>query len=231
MLARVTLIPMALLFAVSGLAQQEHPASKPAEPRWFEVPAALYQARRVAAYELSVAGYKYRIERSGLGSRSDGKSPAQTFNLHLSKGDSIQALYYAEYEGDVLLLFSVTNGVYGAGFVARVGGAAPGLKWKQFIPSVNVGRGTIEGDFAYVSARNFIAKVNLRQGSYVWRHGNLSRGGAFLGFDPPAPDGDRVVFREVRLPNRPARSIEVEKNSGRILSPSFLAQADKETQN
>lgn len=220
---------MALLCAASGLAQQEPSASKPVEARWFEVPAPVYQARRVTAYELSAAGYKYRIERTGLGSRSGGAPSEQRFNLHLSKGDSIQALYYAEYRGDLLLLFGVTNGVYGAGFVARVGGATPGLKWKQFIPAVNVGRGTMEGDFAYVSARNFIAKVDLRQGSYVWRHGGLSRTGPFLAFEPPAPEGDRVTFREVQLPNRPARSIEVEKASGRILSPAVLAQADQET--
>ena len=224
----VTLIPMAFLLAASGLAQQEPPARKVAEPRWFEAPAAVYQARRVTAYEFSAAGYKYRIERTGLGARSGGKSPAQSFDLHLSKGDVIQVLYYAEYEGDALLLFGATNGVYGAGFVTRIGGAVPGIKWKQFIPAVNIGRGTIQGDFAYVSARNFIAKVNLRQGSYAWRHGGLGRGGAFLAFDPPEPDGERVVFREVRLPNRSARSIEVEKTSGRILSPAFLAQAEQE---
>ena len=229
MLSGVTLIPMTFLLAASGLAQQEPPTPKAAEPRWFEAPAAVYQARRVTAYEFSAAGYKYRIERTGLGARSGGKSPAQSFDLHLSKGDVIQVLYYAEYEGDALLLFGATNGVYGAGFVTRIGGAVPGIKWKQFIPAVNIGRGTIEGDFAYVSARNFIAKVNLRQGSYAWRHGGLGRGGAFLAFDPPEPDGERVVFREVRLPNRSARSIEVEKTSGRILSPAFLAQAEQET--
>ncbi|MGH9492603.1 MAG: hypothetical protein ACRD2K_03800 [Terriglobales bacterium] len=221
---------MAFLLAASGLAQQEPPATKVAEPRWFEVPTAVYQARRVTAYEFSAAGYKYRIERTGLGTRSDGKSPAQSFDLHLSKGDVIQVFYYAEYAGDALLLFGATNGVYGAGFVTRIGGALPGIKWKQFIPAVNVGRGTIEGDVAYVSARNFIAKVNLRQGSYAWRHGGLGRGGVFLAFDPPQPDGERVVFREVRLLNRSPRSIEVEKASGRILSPAFLAQADPENQ-
>ena len=229
MAARVTFLPMVLLFVASGLAQQEPPAQKFAEIRWFEVPAAVYQARRVTAYQFSAAGYKYRIERTGKGTRSDGKSPEQPFNLHLSKGDTIQVFYYAEYEGDALLLFGATNGVYGAGFLTRIGGTIPDIKWKQFIPAVNIGRGTIEGEFAYVSARNFIAKVNLRQGSYAWRHGGLGRAGAFLAFNTPEPDGERVVFREVQLPDRPARSIEVEKASGRILSPAFLAQAEPQT--
>lgn len=230
MLSRVTLIPLALVFAASGLAQQEQPASKPAEPRWFEVPATVYQARRVAAYELSVAGYKYRVERTGLGSRSDGKSPARTFNLHLSRGDFIQTLYYAEHQGDALLLIEVSNGVYGAGFLVRVGGAVPDIKWKQAIPGFNVGKGLVEGDFAYVTAIRFVAKVNLRSGSYAWRHGDLQHGGAFGAFDAPRLDGNTVLFPAKRPSGGRAMTVTVDKQTGRILSPSFLAQSEKETQ-
>ena len=230
MLSRITLIPLALWFAASGLAPQEPSASKPAEPRWFEAPAAVYQARRVTAFEFPVAGYKYRIDRTGLGSRSDGKSPAQRFNLHLSKGDFIQTLYYAEYQGDALLLLEVSNGAYGAGFIVRVGGAVPDIKWKQAIPAFNVGKGLIEGDFAYVTARRFVAKVNLRSGSYAWRHADLEHGGVFDAFDVPALDGKAVLFPARRPYKGRAMTVTVDKQTGRILAPSFFAQSEKETQ-
>jgi hypothetical protein len=218
-----------MVLLAAGLAQAPAISAQAAEVRWFQPPAAVTQGRRVTAYEFSAGGSQYRVERTGRGTRSGGKGP-QPFDLHLSKGDSIQVLYYAEYEGDALLLFGVTNGTYGAGFIVRIGGTVPDIKWKQFIPGVNIGRGTIEGDFAYLSARNFIAKLNLRQGSWAWRHGGLGRQGAFLAFDPPQPEGERVRFPEVRLANRAPRTIEVEKTSGRILSPAYLVQAGPQSQ-
>ena len=214
MLSRVTFIPMALLCAAAGLAQQEPSASKPAEPRLFEMPLAVLQARRVIAFEFPAARYKYHIARTGLGSRSDGASPPQTFNLHLSKGDFIRALYSAEYQGDALLLIEVSNGAYGAGFLVRIGGAVPDIKWKQAIPGINVGKGLIEGDFAYVTAMRFVAKVNLKSGTYAWRNGDLGHGDAF---DAPALDGNTVLFPARRASGGGA--VRVDKQTGRILSP------------
>jgi len=225
MLSRRALIPMALLCA-AALAQQEPSAAKPTEPRLFELPVAVAQGRRVIAFEFPAAGYKYHIARSGLGNRSDGASPAQSFNLHLSKGDFIRALYHAEYQGDALLLLEVSNGAYGAGFLVRVGGAVPDIKWKQAIPGINVGKGLIEGDFAYVTAMRFVAKVNLRSGSYAWRHGGLEHEGAFDAFGAPSLDGDTVRF-PARRPAGGASAVTVEKQVGRILSPAFRARSEK----
>ena len=213
MLSRVTLIAMTLLCAATGLAQQEASPSKPAEPRLFEFPVAVAQARRVIAFEFPVAGFQYHIARNGLGNCTDGDSPARPFNLHLSKGDFIRALYYAEYQGDAVLLIEVSNGAYGAGFILRVGGAVPDIKWKQAIPAINVGRGLVEGDFAYVTAMRFVAKVNLKSGSYTWRHGNLQHGDAF---DAPALVGNTVSF-PARRPS--AMTVKADKQTGRILSP------------
>jgi hypothetical protein len=216
MLSRLTLIPMALLCAASALAQQEPSASKPAESRLFEMPVAVLQVRRVIAFEFLAAGYKYHIARTGLGTRSGGGSPEQTFSLHLSKGDFIRALYSAQYQGDALLLLEVSNGSYGAGFIVRIGGAVPDIKWKQAIPGINVGKGLIEGDFAYITAMRFVAKVNLKSGTYAWRHEDLARGGALDAFDAPALDGNRVLF-PARRPS--ALTVAVDKQTGRILSP------------
>jgi hypothetical protein len=219
MLSRVTLIAMALLCATTSLAQQEPSPSKPAEPRLFELPVAVAQARRVIAFEFPAARFKYHIARTGLGNRSDGNSPEQPFNLHLSKGDFIRALYYAEYQGDAVLLIEVSNGAYGAGFIVRVGGAVPDIKWKQAIPAVNVGKGLIEGDFAYVTAMRFVAKVNLRPGSYAWRHGDLEHGAAFDAFDARGLSGNTVLFPARRPSGGRGMTVTVDKQTGRILSP------------
>lgn len=217
MLFRATLIVMALLCAAPGLAQQEASGSKPTEPRLFEFPMAVAQGRRVIAFEFPVAGFKYHVARNGLGNRTDGDSPARPFNLHLSKGDYIRALYYAEYQGDALLLIEVSNGAYGAGFLLRVGGSLPDIKWKQAIPGINVGRGLLDDDFAYITAKGFVAKVDLRSGSYAWRHEDLENGSTFQAFDPPGLDGNKVLFPS-RGQGRKA-ALAVNKQTGRILSP------------
>ena len=229
MLCRRTLLPMALLCAGVALAQQEPAAPKPAEPRLFELPVAVAQGRRLIAFEFPAAGYKYHIVRNGLGSRSDGAAPAQSFNLHLSQGDFIRALYYAEYQGDALLLLEVSNGAYGAGFLVRIGGAIPDIKWKQALPGFNVGKGLIEGDFAYVTARRFVAKVNLRSGSYAWRHEDQERQGAFDAFDAPRLEGSTVLFPAHRAAAGRATTVTVDKQTGRVLSPRSFAQSEKES--
>ena len=228
MLSRATLIPVLLLWAASAL-PQEAPAPKTAEPRLFGFPVAVAQGRRLIAFEFPVAGSKYHITRTGLGNRSRGAAPPQSFNLHLSRGDLIRTLYYAEYQGDALLLIEVSNGAYGAGFLVRIGGALPDIRWKQALPGFNVGRGLIEGDFAYVTAMRFVAKVNLRSGSYAWRHEDQEHPGAFDAFDAPRLEGSAVLFPAHPAAGGRASTVTVDKRTGRILSPRSFAQSEKET--
>ena len=224
------LIPMALLWAASGLAQPQASASKAAESRLFELPVAVAQGRRLIAFEFPVAGSNYHIARTGLGSRSGGASSPQAFNLHLSRGDFVRTLYYAEYQGDALLLIEVSNGAYGAGFLVRVGGPVPDIKWKQALPGINVGKGLLEGGFAYVTAMRFVAKVNLKSGTYAWRHEDQEHQDAFDAFDAPRLDGSAVLFPAHQATGGPARTVTVDKQTGRILSPASFARSEKETQ-
>lgn len=229
MLSRATLIPVLLLWAASALTQPQASPPAPAEPRLFELPVAVAQGRRLIAFEFPVAGSKYHITRTGLGNRSRGAAPPQSFNLHLSRGDLIRTLYHAEYQGDALLLIEVSNGAYGAGFLVRIGGALPDIKWKQALPGFNVGRGLIEGDFAYVTAMRFVARVDLRTGSYVWRHEDQEHPGAFDAFDAPRLEGSAVLFPAHSAAGGRASTVTVDKRTGRILSPRSFAQSEKQT--
>lgn len=81
-----------------------------------------------------------------------------------------------------------------------------------------------------MTALRFVGKVNLRSGSYAWRHGDLQHEGAFDAFDAPRVDGDAVVFPARRPSGARAMAVTVDKQTGRILSPSFFVQPEKETQ-
>jgi hypothetical protein len=95
------------------------------------------------------------------------------------------------------------------------------MKWKRPIPGFNIGQGLIDGDYAYVTCIGFIAKVNLKNGAFMWRHDNLyQRGsGAFNSFELPEVDGNVVIFRESTdyLPKKKA-TIRVQRDTGKIIS-------------
>ncbi|MCM3869326.1 MAG: hypothetical protein ND895_01345 [Pyrinomonadaceae bacterium] len=129
-----------------------------------------------------------------------------------------RGIYHAEHEGDVLLVFGVSDGDYGWGFIARLDGQTLRMKWKREIPGFNLGQGLIEGDHAYLTAIGFIAKLNLKSGTYSWKHKNLYRDGDFNSFKLPAVQGDIILFKEEVIYDEPAKTIKVQKQSGKIIS-------------
>lgn len=171
-------------------------------------------------FEFSASSYNYRILRNGRGGRTGGGSPARSFNLRLERDNYLdRAIYHAEYQGDVLLVCEVTDGVYGGGIVVRLDGRTLRTKWKRWLPAFNVGQGLVEGNYAYVTAIGFIGKINLNSGNYVWQHDNLygQDDSAFNSFELPEIRGDIVLFRESEnYLRRRVATIQIERRSGRI---------------
>ena len=171
-----------------------------------------------ARFEYSADGYKYTISSNGRGTRTGGSTAARHFNLRLSAGDSLRrSIYFAEFEGDLLLICEVGDEEYASGFVARLDGQTMKTEWKRSIPGFNVGQGLLERNHAYVTAIGFVAKVNVRSGAFVWKHTNLYRNNDFNSFELPQIEGTNVLFTEVTY-NKPVKTIVVNKRSGRILS-------------
>ena len=180
-------------------------------------------------HEFSALGYKFTISSNGRGRGERAGSPVRRLNLRLHKNDKLDAtVYYAEYEGDLLLTCVFTDGLYGAGFITRLDGRTLAMKWKRSIPAFNVGRSLIEDDHAYVTAIGFVGKVNLMSGVFAWKHdklytNGLSKDGSygdsnFNSFELPKVEGDSVVFTEVEIYKHPPTSVKVQKRTGRIVS-------------
>ena len=172
-----------------------------------------------SSFEFSSSVYKYRILSSGRGRRTGGQVAPRSFNLRLDKSYSLDRLiYYAELESDVLLMCEVSDGESGGGFIARLDGQTLRMKWKREIPGFNLGQGLIQGNHAYLTAIGFIAKLNLKSGTYHWKHDNLYRDGDFNSFKLPAVEGDVILFKEEVTYDEPAKTIEVQKQTGKIIS-------------
>lgn len=120
----------------------------------------------------------------------------------------------------------------GAGFITRLDGRTMRMKWKLSIPAFNVGPGLLEGESAYVTALGFVGKVDLRSGTYAWKHANLYRstrtkGSAysdtdFNSFELPRVAGELVLFKEVDPYPAPLKTLTINKRSGRIIARKVL---------
>lgn len=217
--SKITIVVAVLLLAGSAFAQQRI-ATQSASSRLPPFSETKGQPEfEPSSFEYSVQGYKYRISGKGRRTRTGGGTATRYFNLRLAKGDSLQrSIYYAEYEGDLVLICEVSDGESGAGFVTRLDGRTLRMKWKRPIPAFNVGPGLIEDNYAYLTAIGFVAKVDLKSGVFVWKHSNLYRDGDFNSFELPAVEGELVLFKEVVIYNEPAKTVKIAKRTGRIVS-------------
>jgi hypothetical protein len=202
-----------LLSASPSIAQQSPQAFSPAKS--FPEPP------DTASFEFSSGGFQYKIAGNGKGHRSrNGKR--LSLGLRVAPNDYLtHELYYAEYEGDLLLIAEVSNGDYGMGFIARLDGSTLRMKWKRVIPGFNVGQGLLDGAFAYVTGIGFVGKVNLRSGAYACRHTDLygQASSAFNIFALPEVEGNVVIFREAKHYLRKKTAvIRVQRHTGKIIS-------------
>lgn len=207
-------LALVLLCAASAAAQGE---GAPESPKVFR------EARKVSqgsstSFEFELKGFTYRIAWNGAGRRIKGDS-TRLFNLRLDGGDFLERIYYAVHRENILLLCEVTDGESGAGFVARLEQPSMRARWKTRLPAFNVGPGLIEEEHVYVTGIGFVARLDLREGEFVWKHDDLYRAedGSFNSFETPRIEGDAVLFKEVPARESGAKTLRVQRRTGKIL--------------
>ncbi|PYS75698.1 MAG: hypothetical protein DMF66_18815 [Acidobacteria bacterium] len=141
------------------------------------------------------------------------------FNLRLESGEEISHVYFSKHGSDLLLVCEVAYGDGGSGFVARLEQPSMRARWKQRVPAYDI-KALREGDSLYLAARGFVGRLDLRKGAYLWKHGDLfeTREGQayFESFEVPEVAGDTVSFREAAVSQRPAKTIRVNRKTGKI---------------
>ncbi|MDT5157365.1 MAG: hypothetical protein QOC99_3420 [Acidobacteriota bacterium] len=184
-------------------------------------------APEARAFEFELNGFSYHIAANGNGRRTKGDK-TRRFNLQLDGSDYIENIYFSEHAGDLLLVCGVTNGVDGAGFIVRLEQPSMRARWKQHLPSFNVGQPLREDHFLYLTAIGFVGKLDLETGEYAWKHDGLydtreRASQAFTTFDTPEIKGDTVLFKDGVLFKdkavyNPRKTVVVNKKSGKIIS-------------
>ena len=149
--------------------------------------------------------------------RNDGRSEAtplgarrQTFWLRMGGSPNLERVYFAEYEGDLLLEYEVSGAQSNWGYILRVEQKSLKIKWVATVSADNLGPGLIDDHELYFGGSNLLSKLDLQSGSYVWQS-ELQK---FFTFSVPAVRGDKVVFHDE---SEGERTVEVEKETGRLV--------------
>jgi len=140
----------------------------------------------------------------------------RSFNLKMGGPGRLERLYTAEVGGDLMLAYEVASGRSGWGYVARFTPSTNTFRWVTSVPSVNIGPGLIEGNYAYVTGQDFLSKLDLQTGKYVWQRTDLTKdyGSVFAQFALPEINGPAIVFPEAGAKER---TLAVDKATGQIV--------------
>jgi len=209
-----------LICLTASAAAQDGPSAPAAQPQSSgdfekakEVPAGAPKA-----FEFELSDFSYHVGANGNG-RREGGGLTRRFNLRLDSGEAITHVYFSKYAGDILLVCEVAYGDGERAFVARLEQPSMRARWKQRVPGKGVAAAR-EADALYLAAMGFVGRLDLRSGAYLWKHDDISKTNgppAFESFELPELRGDTVSFKEAGVTGRAAKTIVVNKKTGKII--------------
>jgi hypothetical protein len=168
----------------------------------------------------TVLGANFEVGAFGLCKRIAPEGPLVEIRLPLAKQSRIDRVLYGEFQGDLLLIYEISDGESGWGTVVRLVPRSLAMKWRLNLPSFNVSVGTIEGSRLYQAGMGFVAAIDLTRGTFVWKRSGLYEQltQSFHAFQRPEVAMREVIFREKPIGNatNSPRTIRVQKNTGRI---------------
>ena len=205
-----------LLICLTLVTQAQTPSDSLGQRAFAQVER-IGEANARSFFVFTVGGRQYTVRHDGRGEITGPIfNKLRNFFLKLDGAARVERLYSAETGNDLLLAYGVTNGKSGWGYIARFDPSTPAFRWFAPIPSMNIGPGLIEGNYVYVTGQDFLAKLDLQTGKYVWQQTDFGKeyGPVFAQFALPEINGAAIVFPEA---GARARTLEVDKATGRIL--------------
>jgi outer membrane protein assembly factor BamB len=135
----------------------------------------------------------------------------KNFDLRMGGAVRLERVYFAEFEGDLILEYEVKDQKGDAGYILRMDQKTMRFKWITPVSRDSLGPGLIDQHDLYITGSNLLAKVDLQNGTYLWQQAELGR---FYSFSVPAIKGDAILFRDE---SKTDTTIEVEKQTGRLI--------------
>ena len=204
----VVVVLLLLVSSVSVQAQTDQ--SRPQQIPFTRVER-IGEATARSFFVFSTSIRNYAIRHDGHSEGASLTTRRKNFDLRMGGAARLERLYFAEYEGDLLLEYEVTDARGDWGYLLRMEQKEMKFRWIAPLSVYNLGPGLIEGREVYLSAANLLAKIDLQTGTYLWQQSQFEY---FSAFGLPVVNGDTIVFTD---DVETSKIIEVEKNTGRIL--------------
>lgn len=116
-------------------------------------------ARSFFLFSTSVGNYTVR--QDGMGEVSSPKGMRRVFNLRVAGKGRISSVYFLEHEGDLLLLYEVSNQ---GSYLVRMEQTKRKLRWSASLETSNVQAPVIEGDLVIVKEDQRSIRINKSDG-------------------------------------------------------------------
>jgi len=169
-------------------------------------------------FMFSTNGRGYTVRADGYAESGTGKGRSTNFSLPTGRKGHVVRMYFLEYENDLLLIYELSDERLGWGYLVRLNQKTMKTKWAIPINGYNIGPALLEAaNEVYLSAANFLARLDLTTGRYVWQQEDPQKqfALAFNGFRLPVLDGPHVLFTEERPKGK---TVEIERLSGKIVA-------------
>jgi outer membrane protein assembly factor BamB len=160
-------------------------------------------------FVFSTSMRNYAIRHDGHGESWSTNTMRKNFDLRMGGAGRLERLYFVEYESDLILEYEVTDQRGDWGYVLRMDQKTMKLKWIMPLSANNLGPGLIAATDLYFSASNFLARLDLPTGAFVWQQAQPDHEWAF---GIPTLKGGKIVFQDE---GETGRVVEVDTNTGR----------------
>jgi hypothetical protein len=143
----------------------------------------------------------------------------EILDLTIEENYHIERLWYTKFNNDLIIVYETSNFDYSGSYIARIDMSKKISIWITPIGAFNLGEPAFRDQYMYMTSIGFAAKLDLRTGEYVWKHGGLynQQTQDFNSFQRPVFNGDRVVFQGNNPTSDVSKRIEVKDSTGEVV--------------
>lgn len=160
----LVMLPMLVAFTLGQ--QQTAPSPAHSEPQALSKVERVGEDNLRSFFMFSVAGHDYTIRADGRGERSFENARSRNFNLTVAQSH-IEQLFFLEHEGDLLLLYTLSDKERVRGFVVRLNQTSLKAIWLKPLLGVDFETARVEADFLSFRTGTTTVKLDLRTGAAV----------------------------------------------------------------
>ena len=178
------------------------------------------EATRLVCFAFPCA-WSSEVSMLTLTSRGELKGQSGTVavasRLPVPKDFEITRVFSAPFDGDVLVAYELEDGEVGTARIVRLNGRSLIPRWVVEIKGFNLSEGSLEG-YLYQGALGIVARINLRRGTFVWKHENLydRTRGVFSAFARPVVGPVDVEFEDAPTIGPSRARVRVNKRTGQL---------------